>query len=508
MEKERLIAKLNIKDYNKELENILQKKPFSKTVKNLLLSMLYKIENSYEDYKKVKIEVLPKREFIGELLRIIEKDCENIEIVKPNLEETENILKNKKSIVVKNEKKIITYQNELAILEAIYILNSNKFNIEPMNEIGNKALAYVLNAGEERDKGQVIRDFDGWSWNTINKEFENYTENLIYQALVYLIGYQNLIANKKINIEEIENLLKEKYKANLSEKIIKIIKQISILEYIKQDENEKQVLIKTKEELKTKIELMEDKKKYIEDITNQKKQCIKEIEKIDKYINDDIALKKEYIKQNKLLPQEERVFSLSDFSEKIQAKRRNLNREIEDLTEKLKPKNYVKLKTDFENKYEFINELKLEEPNISELIEDFIKLLLKALNEQIDKMTIKNDVVEGIYKLRYLSLLNIDEKSILADKYKKQIEKLQKKLITIACNLKVLTIFSKDTEENYSIYKNIFKTRIIDLDSVYIEVCKDEFIKLYDENSLEKQEKYNKLNDLSVKYNKKIKIFL
>ena len=87
MGKEKLIAKLNIKDYNKELENILQKKTFSKTVKNLLLSMLYKIENSYEDYKKTNVEVASKKEFLEELIEIIKRDCKEIKIIKPKIEE-------------------------------------------------------------------------------------------------------------------------------------------------------------------------------------------------------------------------------------------------------------------------------------------------------------------------------------------------------------------------------------------------------------------------------------
>ena len=52
MEKEKLISKLNIKDYNNQLEKILSKKTFTEDTKNLLLSMLYKIENAYEDYQK------------------------------------------------------------------------------------------------------------------------------------------------------------------------------------------------------------------------------------------------------------------------------------------------------------------------------------------------------------------------------------------------------------------------------------------------------------------------
>ena len=64
MEKNKLLAKLKIRDYNNELEKILENKLFSYDVKNLLLSMLYKIENAYRDYETVKVEVPSKKEFI------------------------------------------------------------------------------------------------------------------------------------------------------------------------------------------------------------------------------------------------------------------------------------------------------------------------------------------------------------------------------------------------------------------------------------------------------------
>ena len=43
-----------LKDYNVELEEVLDSKYFSSNIKNLLLNMVYKIENSYADYKEVK----------------------------------------------------------------------------------------------------------------------------------------------------------------------------------------------------------------------------------------------------------------------------------------------------------------------------------------------------------------------------------------------------------------------------------------------------------------------
>ena len=82
MEKEKFILKFNIKDYNNQLEKILSKKTFSEDTKNLLLSMLYKVENAYDDYKLANGDTKTKKEILEEILEIIEKDCETIEIVK------------------------------------------------------------------------------------------------------------------------------------------------------------------------------------------------------------------------------------------------------------------------------------------------------------------------------------------------------------------------------------------------------------------------------------------
>ena len=64
--KEKIFSKLNLnmKDYNEELEMILDKKKFNEEVQNLILSMFYKIENSYKDYYEAKKDVPAKEEFI------------------------------------------------------------------------------------------------------------------------------------------------------------------------------------------------------------------------------------------------------------------------------------------------------------------------------------------------------------------------------------------------------------------------------------------------------------
>ena len=95
MEKNKILSKLNIriKDYNNELEKILENKLFSYDVKNLLLSMLYKIENAYSDYETVKVEVPTKNDFIENLLRIIKEKALKIFIVKVGTVEAEELEK-------------------------------------------------------------------------------------------------------------------------------------------------------------------------------------------------------------------------------------------------------------------------------------------------------------------------------------------------------------------------------------------------------------------------------
>ena len=47
LDKEEIFSKLNIKDYNNQLEDVLEKKSFSEGTKNILLNILYKLETSY-----------------------------------------------------------------------------------------------------------------------------------------------------------------------------------------------------------------------------------------------------------------------------------------------------------------------------------------------------------------------------------------------------------------------------------------------------------------------------
>ena len=89
----KIFDKIVKKNYNNELEEILEKKYFAENVKSTLLSMLYRIDAAYKDYEKVKQDVPPKEEFIQNIIDIIKKDCEDI------LETIENNNKTEKELI-------------------------------------------------------------------------------------------------------------------------------------------------------------------------------------------------------------------------------------------------------------------------------------------------------------------------------------------------------------------------------------------------------------------------
>ena len=57
-----MLEKIIKKDKNEILENVLEQKEIDEKTKNLLQGILYKIEDSYKDYKTVKVSLLTRKE--------------------------------------------------------------------------------------------------------------------------------------------------------------------------------------------------------------------------------------------------------------------------------------------------------------------------------------------------------------------------------------------------------------------------------------------------------------
>ena len=189
MEKNNILSKLNIniRDYNNELEKILENKLFSYDVKNLLLSMLYKIENSYKDYETVKVEVPTKKEYIENILRIIKERAIKIFLVKSGTPEGDELEQNNLTYKIDKENgEIVCFQNELVMLTALYKLDETDSHEFVPYEYIKEPLNKLINVGKMDSRIEVLRDFNGWPWNIVLKEINDLDYNFVYQNALLL----------------------------------------------------------------------------------------------------------------------------------------------------------------------------------------------------------------------------------------------------------------------------------------------------------------------------------
>ena len=518
MEKEKFFSKFNITDYNNELEDILEKKSFSEGVKNILLNILYKMETAYSDYNKVKVETDLKKEILEEIIQIICKKCNEIELVKPKIEE-ETVLGDKKYLIDKN--KIISYPNEKNIYYGLRHMQKDKFKIAKSYTVIKSPMEELLNLGYIMDLEEIIRDFDGWVWNVVSEDIENYTYNLVYQNIKMLVGqkfiHESLLNINRINfIDKLEKKLDTLYSEEISKKLKEEIYKISILEYIKQDREKQEEFTKQKEKLLTEFNYISNKKQYLQDLANKKKEIARKIRPIDEELNNNRVLRENFKKQNEKLQEEEKIFSLSEYVENLQEERKKLLKQLREYASLMKPMNYVKNKFNLERKCDLLNKIDLrkdlnEQTNktITDLQIDF----LKAMQEKIGKQEIKKKIIEYIYVFRYYKLLYLNQGIQIKDvkELKEQLDMAEKYLITRACNLKLITIFSNNLEKNYEIISKILETNIIDLDELNIEFKEKDgkiLLNIFDDNMIDRTLEYSEKEDINVKLGKKVKLFV
>ena len=68
-------------DYIYEVEKVLEKKNVTNEIKSLIIDTLFKIEETYPNYKRVKVDVLEKGEYISQMIYALKK-IDKIEIMK------------------------------------------------------------------------------------------------------------------------------------------------------------------------------------------------------------------------------------------------------------------------------------------------------------------------------------------------------------------------------------------------------------------------------------------
>ena len=555
MAKEDIFSKINLKDYNSILENILEQKVFTEDEKNLLLSMFYRIENGYEDYQIVKVNVSNKKYFLKKIVQIIKEECKEIELIKP-LSEQSRILeeKNVNYIVNKEEGKIIVYPNERMMLEALITLNQKEIELDEEYKLFALGLKEILTKGNRINSAEVIRDFNGWSWDITEGQMESKNINIVYQNLLILLGnnfLQKWITDgKEQEDEEIElpnnEILRSKYNNSFGmtkeevqednhidyfEKMKKILinkygeenAQSFINQFIKtsiasgcnRNKNQKEIVLKEQNEVKQNLEKMQDNKKYLEELSKKKKEITLQIKQIDTLLSDEKLLKQEYEKRNSKLPNKEKIFSVSHLRIMLEKERKNKLEEIKKCNKQMEPQQFVKTKKELEEKLEFFKDIGIEEKEIikeEKQIEKLQKYFLNCFKEKVKKSETKKEIINLLYELRYYKQIPYKENKISnIEECNEKIENIEKMLIKKACEQKILTTFSEKESLNKKILQNQFESKIIKLEStIYILKYHKGILKIhiYDANIEEevKEIEITEKVELKVKLNKKIKL--
>ena len=496
MEKSKILSKLNIdiKDYNNELEKILENKLFSYDVKNLLLSMLYKIENAYKDYEKVKVEVPSKREYIENLFDIIKEKCLKIFLVKAGTPEAENLEKN--NLLFKVDRKngeIVCFQNELVILTAILNLDLAQSWLEMPYEYMEAPIFLLLKIGKIDSEAQVIRDFNGWSWDIDRNKITDIEYNYIYQTLLLLNDRKGINSKSQT-------------------KLFNIISKMAIKKYLSEanDLEYNENFEKLRKQKQERLQLFDNKKEFINQISQEKKDYTKEIERIDKILNNNELLKKEYYARNEKLPNKQKIFSVSYLVGILDKERADLIQKIDECNRIILPKEFVEQKSKLEEEVKFLNDI-LETNKDATLIElateflEQVKSIILKINEEH-----KEKLISWIYKIRYYRYIPIDNNLYMKDVevLNQKFEDIIKLIIKRAQELKVWDNFSEDNALTYTILKEIFDTKMISLQDLNIQCSyqnKVLTVEYYDDTIIESTIKIDVDN---VKIKKKFKLFI
>ncbi len=518
---DKFLDKIVKKDYNNELEKVLEKKAFDENTKSLLLNILYKIETAYQDYEKVKPEVEEKEDFIQFIIDTIKNHCEDIKIIKLNSKESE-MLGTKTFLVEKNKKRIISYPMERKVLYCIAKISKQEKIIKDKYPIINKTLTDLINVGNCISTVEPMRDFNGYSWTTLPEEIESIYHNLIYQNIRILVGEQFLnhwIKNSESIIDYMEDFkekLEEQYGEKLGEEVLVALNEISVLLAFRYNPKLKNTLQKEKLNVERKLEMLANNQQFVQGMTQEKRKLTKEIKTMDETLNNKELLQAEYEKRNEFLPLQEKIFSSRILSQMMAKEREEKLKRLEKVNHLLNPQNFLAFKKDLENKEKYLKLLSTEDidATIKELVQEFQEKFLNCYQAKIEKAETKQEVMKLIYEIRYYNLLPVsdNEQIYQMQEIEEQREKVERQLLAKAQEVKLIDMFSKEKEIDYAILKNLFRVRVINLENLFIKVTKEKeanSVQLFDGEAFEEKIPIEKLDDKKetlFKINKKIKI--
>ena len=498
-----------LKDYNIELDEILDMKYFSSNIKNLLLSMVYKIEISYVDFKEVKRCVRTKEDFLNEIIETIRLYCDNVKIVEPDSDQAKMLIKNKvKALTNEVERSILVYPTEQALLYALSEISPKYFFVNQDFPVKAELQNMLVN-GYVHNNMEILTDFSGWSWDkTFDKKF-NYIDNLIYQNLLIILGEKFLYEWRTYGSTRRDFLTEAKKYIKFFTGNEKYLNSLYKVMYLKADKKEE--LTKTLRENIKLLKKMNDKESYIQELKLKKQKLQRKIDRFETVVADESLLEKEFIKANAKLEDSKKIKSLKKYKKIIETESEKYQKEIYDIEFLLKPENYTKKKEILKKSYE----LYVDKDTLDNAIIESQINFLHFLERKLSKMKTRDEIIDLLYELRYYRTLKISKDLFVKDveEIESTVDKILKKAITMLCKLGAIKIISMDINLNFEIIKYALDTKIMELEKIKLYFDQDEnglIIKVFDKDIIEKQGRKRvdiSKKTLEVKLKRKIKLF-
>ena len=445
-------------DYIYEVEKVLEKKKITNEIRSLVMDTLFKIEETYPNYKRVKVDVLEKKDYIAQIISAL-KRVENIEIM--YMQEKDVLKCLTKTIIDKNANgyyDITIYQNNLSLLYALQTIIHEEYG---GNEIAcSDTFDTILKYGGIYSDIEILRDFSGWNWNRNSIKNMNIYYDIIYRNLLLILGVEKILELKKTKqcIYFMKKYLLKKYKNKNVEKLIDIIKEIT---FVIGSEEERKLELEANKKIIDMYMAMKDIKKFTQTVNEEKKKNNKLIAKYDKILNSHNVLEREYEEYLKSIEEKKEktqkaslnldkmmdaldnndeqnidkiekipTEDIEHFSIEIFEKRKKLYNKNLELSKIGNPENYVEHKKLLEDKIKHIlnyNEVKgntkKEEELLENLILEYQKIVYDMLEDRIEVLYTNEEVIDEIYRQRYIRYQNV-----LKDKYIYQISDLYQKM--------------------------------------------------------------------------------
>lgn len=521
--KKDFFEKIVKRDYNNELETILEKKDFDENAKSTLLSILYKIEAAYPDLKKVKQDIETKEEYVKYFLSMIDKKCDSLTIVHMNSEES-HIPANRTYYLDPKKKSIVCYPIERKVLYAISKLAKQESIIHDQYFLIHSTLSNLINVGNSINMVEPLRDFNGYSWTTIPSEIESIEHNLIYQTLRMAIGHEFLnrwVRNTEFVMdyyEMFQDRLIEQFGEEEAVNWISSLCRLSVLLPMKYEPLKAEEMKQMKQQLDEQLEQMQDKQVYVENLTKEKNQLALKIKTIDETINNKSLLEQEYKRRNADLPLEQKIFSMRVLGELMVKEREQYYAQIEDINRQMNPQHFVHREQELQEKETYLSLLEVEEIETAieqELIR-FEQLWITALTKRVEQIQEKAEMVSILYQFRYFRMIPFSLTEQVQDKQELQedIAKLTTLILRKAHELKVMIQMSPNETVNKQILQRMFYLRTISLENLSVKLTKEKegiFVQFLEEDRIEEKFKIGTKEEFSdkelkLKWNKKIKI--